>query len=54
MGFRIEVLIWQNLHGNGYTYVPFWEGQSLIRALWEGRKAHRQGIGCVQILWRPR
>lgn len=54
MGYRIEVLIWHNPDGQGYRYEQVWEGQSLFRALWEGRRAHRSGIGCVQIVWRPR
>lgn len=50
MGWKFEVSKWALDHGR-YTYLPVYQGQSLIKALLAMRKAKRTA-GCVKLEWR--
>lgn len=51
MGNRFEIEVWHCNDGD-CQYYPFWKGESLIAALWQYRKAKKQGYGCVTLHWR--
>jgi hypothetical protein len=50
MGSKYTVQVWGKLFGDDdYSYLVAWQGQSLMRALWELVKAKRLGFGCTKL-----
>jgi hypothetical protein len=56
MGCKYTVQVWgkhwERVGDDGYSYLQVWQGQSLMRALWELVKAKRLGFGCTTLEWR--
>jgi len=48
MGWKYEVHEYAFVD-NGYRYVPRYEGDSIIVALWKCWRLHRNGAGCVKL-----
>lgn len=55
MGWTYEVEAWvvvaQVNFDKKYGYMPVYTGESLLRAIWEARKAKKYS-GCVRFSWR--
>lgn len=51
MGNTYEVQVWAKDIGGGYSYHNFWSGESFFKAIWNMRKAKKQGFGCVTFHW---
>ena len=50
MGNKYSVKVWGRWDADAperYSYMQTWGGESLLRGLWELRKARRMGFGCT-------
>lgn len=53
MGNTFTVEVWgKHFSEHPYCFLTTWQGESLLRALWELFKAKKRGFGCTKLSWR--
>lgn len=45
----ISIIVKDGVGKDNYNYMPFYQGQSLLHAIWAIRTAKKAGAGCVKL-----
>jgi len=52
MGNTWEIQVFDSREGD-FSYIMYWQGESVFAAVWNMRKARKDGYKCIKLEWRP-